>query len=97
MEKWGVSSLWNFWAIMISFSLAGSSILFVKKLFFPLFHITESTPLWIKIPAYILIMIPSYQVLLLFFGTLLGQFRFFWEKEKKFARLLARPFVRKSA
>lgn len=31
---------------------------------------------------------PAYQVLLLVYGALLGQFYFFWEKEKKLLRRL---------
>jgi hypothetical protein len=43
-----------------------------------------------------MIIVPVYQVLLLGYGTILGQFRFFWAKEKKMAGWLARPFSRRA-
>ena len=70
--------------ILIVFSLAGSSILYVKQ---PIYHalgISPDATRWIRYPLIILF----YQVLLLIWGTLFGQFRFFWEKEKKLGKLL---------
>jgi hypothetical protein len=87
-NKWGIQSDWDFWMIMLTFSLAGSAIGFVRPIVFHIFGIEQSTPLWIKICAYIPLIPPVYQVGLLFFGFLLGQFPFFWEKEKRLAKFL---------
>jgi len=95
--KWGVPSTRRVLVIMVVFSLAGSSILWMRKFFFGLLGFTTDTSAWITVPTYLLIMVPTYQVFLLVFGTLLGEFQFFWEKEKKFARLIARPFRRKTS
>lgn len=65
--------------IMLSFSLAGMFIMPVRKLIFHLVGITAKTPLWIKILVYLPLIPPAYYVGLMFFGTLLGQFNFFWE------------------
>ena len=68
---------WDFWMIMLSFSLAGMFIMPVRKFIFHVVGITTQTPLWIKILVYIPIIPPTYYVGLLFFGTILGQFPFF--------------------
>jgi hypothetical protein len=38
----------------------------------------------------VLFLFPTYQVLLLLYGGLLGQFGFFWAKEKKMLRAIRR-------
>lgn len=88
--KWKIQSNWDFWMIMLTFSLAGSSIGFVRR---PIFHhlgITAETPFLIKAIIYIPLIVPIYQAGLLFFGTLLGQCAFFWEKEKKLFQFLSK-------
>ena len=83
--------------IMLVFSLAGSFIGFERR---PIFHalgITNHTHLWVKIVAYLPLIPPIYQLNLLFFGFLLGQFEFFWEKEKRLARFLMRFFSRQNS
>lgn len=82
-DKWNIKSNTDFWMIMLTFTLAGSSIMFVRKLFFPLVGIGEHTPLWIKIACYIPLAFSFYQVGLLLWGTILGQFKFFWAYEKR--------------
>lgn len=91
-QKWNVNSNWDFIAIMIVFSLAGMSIVYVRKPLFHLLGITAATPFWIKFFAWLAIVFPTYQINLLIFGFLLGQFHFFWEKEKQMGRFFLRPF-----
>ena len=38
---------------------------------------------WIFIPLKLLLIFPVYQILILIIGTIFGQFKFFWEFEKK--------------
>lgn len=83
-RRWGVASSWQVVVILVVFSLAGSSILFVKDPLYRLLHIPANASLWIKIPVTILI----YQVLLLAWGAVFGHFSFFWAKEKRLFRLL---------
>lgn len=93
-EKWGITSTWQVIAICIAFSLAGLSVTQIRPIVWALFGFTSETSLWIRVPSYILMIFPTYQVMLMVFGTLLGQFRFFWEKEKKMLRFFAKPFRR---
>ena len=87
-KKWSIESNFDLIMIMIVFSMAGMTIPVFRK---PIFHyigITDHTPLWIKILVYIPLIPPIYQLNLLFYGFILGQFNFFWEKEKKLMRYL---------
>lgn len=87
-DRWNVKSNFQLLLILIVFSVTGSATLFVRKAAFDLLGITADTSLWIKFPLYIIIIFPAYQILFLIIGTLLGQFRFAWEFEKKmFSRL----------
>lgn len=88
-QKWNITSDWQFWAIILTFSLAGMSITQIRRPLFQLVGIESSTPFWIKTTVYLLAIFPTYQIMLLLFGALLGQFRFFWEKEKSLVRWLA--------
>lgn len=91
-RRWGVESTWRFWLIMLIFSLAGMSIVYVKEPIFNALHFPASAPWWVKVPLYILIIFPTYHVLLVFWAALLGQWSFFWEKEKKMGRWFMKPF-----
>jgi hypothetical protein len=93
-SRWGVST-WGVVAIMLSFALAGSTVLRVTRPILS-FVLPHNPPRWLWWSARILIIVPVYQVLLLMYGTLLGQFRFFWLKEKKMAGWFARPFSRRA-
>ena len=92
--RWGVST-WGVIAILLAFSLAGTTVLKVTRPILE-FVLPADVPRWLWWTARILIIVPVYQVLLLMYGTLLGQFRFFWEKAKKMAGWLARPFSRRA-
>ena len=83
-KRWGVPSIFQVVIILIVFSVTGMSILYVKRPVFSLLHIPQDLTLWLRIPLVVAI----YQVLLLFWGAVFGQFSFFWEKEKRLGRLL---------
>lgn len=94
--KWGIESAWQVTAILITFTLAGLSITLIKQIFWPLLRYTDETPQWIRVPVYILLIFPTYQIMLMTFGTLLGQYKFFWAKEKAMLKFFARPFRKKA-
>ena len=93
--KWGINSNWDVLAILIVFAISGSSILFVKPLWYSLFNITEDTPTWIRVTVWIAMVFPTYQAFLLIYGFLLGQFKFFWAKEKAMYNAVANLFRKK--
>jgi len=90
--RWGVNSAIRVILIMIVFSLTGMTVVFARPIVFSAFGFDESTPFLIKAITYILLIFPMYQILILVYGAMLGQFAFFWEKEKKLVKLLSRPF-----
>ncbi len=94
--KWNIASDRDYWLIMIAYSLAGMFILPVKKMVFHLVGITDHTPFWVVVLAYIPLIPPVYQIGLIFFGTILGQFDFVWGQAKKRFEFLTRPFRRNS-
>lgn len=84
--RWGVG-FWGMVAILLAFSLAGLTTVRLKG---PIVAVilSEAAPGWLQWVVYLLIMLPIYQLLLLGYGTLLGQFHFFWSKLKAVWRLL---------
>ena len=82
-DRWGVHSVWQVILILLTFACTGFSVLYLKEPLFKLVGITSDTSPWIRIPFYLLTILPAYQVLLLGYGFLFGQFRFFWNFEKK--------------
>lgn len=92
-KKWGLNSLFQVILIMIVFALTGSSVLFLKGVIFKFLGI-EHIEGWQGTGLYLLLIFPLYQILLLVYGFLFGQFAFFWEKEKKLGRAIKRLFVK---
>lgn len=90
-KRWNIQTNFQVVVILVVFAITGSTTVYVKKLVFDLIQITSETGLWIKIPIYIIVILTIYNLLLLVVGFLFGQFRFFWEIEKKFfSRILYR-------
>ncbi len=94
--KWGIRSNWDVAAILIVFSLSGSSIMFVKPLWFGIFGVTESTPFWLKSIIWVAMVFPTYQAFLLIYGFVFGQFRFFWAKEQLIVQSIGKLFKKKT-
>lgn len=82
-EKWEVGSNSQLFVILIVFSLSGSGALMIRKLVFNLINYDPDWPFLLTALIYVLIIVPAYQLMLIVFGTLLGQFYFFWKFEKK--------------
>jgi manganese efflux pump family protein len=82
-ERWGITSNVQVVIIFFVFGITGSSSLKVGKPILEFFNINEGMSPWVFWPLRILIIFPVYQVLLLFFGALCGQFQFFWNMVKK--------------
>lgn len=88
-HKWVVEQRWEIIRIFIIFAITGSSSMFVGRPIIKAIGITKENlnPLlyWV---LFIIIGLVFYQLLLVTFGWLLGQFKFFWEFEKKMLRRL---------
>ena len=92
-ERWGIDSNWQIFVILLVFAITGSS---AAKLAGPL---TEFIGLSKEVGGFlywtirILIIFPIYQVLLVFFGWLFGEYQFFWNFEKKMLRRMKLGFL----
>jgi len=94
--RWGLTSPGQVLVILIVFSVTGMSVVFLRKSFFAFLGFDAHTPIWLKSVSYVLFIFPAYQVLILIFGFLFGQFAFFWDKEKRMLQAVKRLIIRKS-
>ncbi|MFY0591567.1 DUF6787 family protein [Roseivirga sp.] len=83
--KWGLKSLFQTIMVLIVFAFTGSTVLFIKPFLFELVGL-DSIKGTKGILLYILLVFPLYQILILIYGFIFGQFAFFWEWEKKMFR-----------
>ena len=81
-EKWGLTSIKQVIIILIVFACTGFTVLLIKPLVTNYVTDNGTTNDWFKIVYWILIF-PFYNVILLTYGFLFGQFDFFWAYEKK--------------
>jgi len=98
-ERWGISSNFQLVIIFVVFAITGSSSVYVAKPFLNLIGLEQanfpafwwgSTLYWI---LRILLIFPFYQVLLVIYGWLFGQFTFFWSFEKKMLKRIGLGFL----
>jgi hypothetical protein len=93
-ERWGIHSNFQLVMILVVFAITGSS---AAKLATPLTNYlgitADNYSAWIYWPARILLIFPIYQVLLVFFGFIFGQFKFFWNFEKKMLHRMGLGFL----
>ena len=81
--KWKVKSGYQVIVILIVFACTGFTVLFIKRPLFEYWFPSGEKPLWASALYWVLIL-PVYNAFLLLYGFLFGQFRFFWEFEKRF-------------
>ena len=83
-ERWGLNSLGQVIVILIVFACTGMTSLYVKEALYWVAGISDETPSWIRITYRVFATFVAYQFLLLAYGWIFGQFKFFWEFEKRF-------------
>ncbi|HET8866192.1 MAG TPA: DUF6787 family protein [Gracilimonas sp.] len=82
-NHWGIESNWQILMILIVFSITGFTSLFARRLIFPLIGVEAGDPFWFKTIIWLLTIFPVYNILLLVYAALFGQFDFFWRFFKK--------------
>ncbi len=93
-KRFGCETAWDFWAVMLIFSLAGLNVSFLRKPIFALIGVTSQTPLIYKILIYVPLILPLYQVSLLFYALLFGKFQYFLQRQKRVVAFLLGPILR---
>ncbi|MFM7850938.1 MAG: DUF6787 family protein, partial [Flammeovirgaceae bacterium] len=81
--RWKVGSLFQVLIILVVFACTGFTVLFLKRPLFNYWFSENAIPTYASVLYYVLIL-PIYNVLLLLYGFIFGQFSFFWEFEKRF-------------
>jgi hypothetical protein len=87
--RWGVTPR-QVIIILIVFAMTGTTVLLIKQ---PILHaiFQGEDPSWIFYLLYYILILPIYNLFLLIYGFILGQFTFFWEFEKRFfSRIIGR-------
>lgn len=92
-DKWGLKSLWQVILVLIVFSCTGFTVLFIKNPILQLISGGAEREWWMTV-IYIILILPIYNIILLIYGFIFGQFAFFWKYEQK---MLKRFGYRKNA
>ena len=93
-KRWQINSNWQIFVIILVFAITGSSAAILSKPILEWFGISkESTSIILYYILYIILIFPIYQLLLVFYGFIFGQFKFFWAFEKKMLRSLKLGFI----
>lgn len=93
-ERWNINSNWQVFVILVVFAVTGSCSALLSKPVLAFFGIVkDSISNWVYYPLYIILIFPIYQVLLVSFGFIFGQFKFFWAFEKKMLRSMGLGFL----
>lgn len=96
-QRWGITSNFQLVIIFIVFAITGSSSAYLSKPVLTWMGVTKDImSIWLYIPLYLILIFPIYQVLLVFFGFIFGQFKFFWAFEKKMLKAVGLGFLFKS-
>lgn len=91
--RYGIESDWDAIVIFIVFGITGSLSVKVGKPVLEWLGVSKDTMSpWVFWPLRILIIFPIYQILQILIGSSLGQFRFFWQFQKKMFGSFGRVF-----
>lgn len=93
-NRWGVQYRWELIAIFLAFAVTGSTAGRISNPLMDLLGLSkEVTSGWLYWPVRILLIFPIYQVLLVIFGWVFGQYAFFKAFAKKMVSRLGLGFL----
>lgn len=101
-ERWGIDNNFQLVIIFVVFAITGSSSVYVAKPFLKFIGLESGNfpdTWWGPILYWtlrILLIFPFYQILLVAYGWLFGQFKFFWAFEKKMLKRMGFSFMFKN-
>ena len=93
-KRWGIKSNFQIFLILVVFAINGSFAAWVAKPITNFIGLSQETlhP-FIFWPIRILLIFPIYQFTLPIVGLVFGQFKFFWNFEKKFLSRIGLGFL----
>lgn len=93
-KRWGLRSNKQVWVVLLVFAITGYSSLLIAKPFMEIIGLPEETTNpWIYRPLRILLILPFYKILILFYGWLFGQYEFFYNFVKKMLSRMGFKFL----
>lgn len=92
-SKWKLESIFQVIMVLIVFACTGFTILFIKNPVLDFFGVEKGG--FVNTVLYLLLVLPLYQIFLLIYGFIFGQFKFFWEKEKQIFRRIGKLLAKK--
>lgn len=94
--KWKLESIFQVVLVLVVFACTGFTILFIKNPILNFFGVERGGGQgFLNTLLYLLLVLPLYQIFLLIYGFIFGQFNFFWEKEKQIFRRIVGMFSKK--
>jgi hypothetical protein len=92
-KRWGITSNFQLVIIFVVFAITGSASAWLSKPVCNLIGITkEDLGLWFT-PVRLIVIFPLYPFVLMFFGYLFGQSKFFFPFSKKMLRSIGLGFI----
>ena len=76
-KRWYIEKDWQVAVILTVFALTGTTTMYFNRWFNAWIGLDEDTSFWLKLVVFLILVLPVYNVLLLIYGTLLGQHKFF--------------------
>ena len=92
-QRWKLENTWQIIVVLLVFACTGMSVYYLKKPMLKILSQDAENAWWISVLYYLLIL-PVYNVLLLAYGFLFGQFNFFWAFEKRMMSKILSLFKR---
>ena len=93
-QRWKLNSLWQVVIVLVVFACTGFTVLFIKRPILSFLAGEEGSSTTATVLYYIFIL-PLYNLLLLAYGFVFGQFEFFWKFEARFFNRLLSGFKSK--
>ncbi len=92
-ERWNIKTNGQLFIIFLVFAITGSSAAKLAAPITEFFEIKKEMGWYFYWPFRILILVPIYQILLVIYGWVFGEFEFFWNFEKKMLRRMGISFL----
>jgi hypothetical protein len=90
-QRWNLGSPFQVIMVLVVFACTGFTVLFLKRPVLSLLTGNEN-PSTIGTVLYYVLILPIYNIILLAYGFVFGQFNFFWQFEKKFIQRITSIF-----
>ena len=90
-QRWQLNSLFQVLIVLLVFACTGFTVLFLKRPILGLLG-EEAKNSTLYSVLYYLLILPLYQVVLLVYAFVFGQFKFFWAFEKRFFKRMGQLF-----